>query len=83
VLALDDELRLAEGVMIASMVHVEMGANKHRDVVGPHAKLGQALDDVLVWRGWRHARPWRVVFRQPAINEHVLASARLYEVAPH
>src|ERR1700730_11835937 len=58
VLALDDEFGLRKGVMISSMVYVEMRADEDIDVVRTQSECGKVLDHVFfILGGWRAGRP--------------------------
>src|SRR5215470_7912142 len=45
--ALDDEFRLRKGIVIAGMVHVEMGTDEEIDVIRMQAKIGEVLKHIF------------------------------------
>src|SRR5258708_7783552 len=82
VFALDDEFRLRKGIVIARMVHVEMGTDEEIDVVRMQTKTGEVLKHIFFILGWWRSWWWRVVRREPTIDEDVLAIAGLNKIAP-
>src|SRR6266571_2637631 len=82
VFALDDEFRLRKGIVIARMVHVEMGTDEEIDVVRVQAKTGEVLKHIFSILGWWRSWWWRVVRRKSTIDEDVLAIAGLNKIAP-
>ena len=54
--ALNNELRVREGIVIADMVDIEMGADQQVDVIGVQAEIGEMLDHILFSLGRSHPR---------------------------
>src|SRR5437868_192884 len=82
VFTLDDEFRPRKGIVIARVVHVEMGADQKVDIVRTQPKIGEMLKHIFLVLGRR--RSWRrcVTGRESTIDEDVLPIARLDEIAP-
>jgi hypothetical protein len=76
VFSLDDQFRPREGIMIAGMIHVEMGTNQDVNIVRAQAQIGQVLNYIS-----RILGGLRVIWRQPAINQDMLVIASFDEVA--
>jgi hypothetical protein len=82
VLALDNEFRLRKGIVIARVVHIEMGTDEQRDVVRMQAQISQMLQHIFFMLGWWCSWWWRVVRRESTIDEDVLFIAGLNQIAP-
>src|SRR5579884_1407606 len=81
VLALNDEFSLRKGIVVARVVHIEMGTDEHIDVVRSQAKIGEMLDHIFLLLGWWHSRRQLDIRRKSAVNEDVLAITGLDEIA--
>src|SRR5258706_3898120 len=55
VLALDNELRIGKGIVVAGVIDVEMGTDHDVDVIGAQAQRGQMREYVLFVLGSRSA----------------------------
>src|SRR6266567_4173107 len=82
VFTLDDEFRLRKGIVIARVVHVEMGADQKVDIVRVQPKSGKMLKHIFLVPGRRRSRRWRVTGRESTIDENVLPITRLDKIAP-
>src|SRR5215467_594019 len=78
--ALDDEFRLRKGIVIASMVHVEMGTDEEIDVIRMQAKISEVLKHIFSILGCWRSRWGRVVRRKSTIDEDVRAIAGLNKI---
>src|SRR5438067_558616 len=56
VLALDDEFGLRKGIVIACMVHVEMGTNDEIDLIRTQTKIREMLKHIFFIVGRGHSR---------------------------
>ena len=81
VFALDNVFCLRKSIVIARMVHVEMGTDEEIDIGMSQAKIGELLKHIFSLPGWRRPRWWRVVRRESAINQDMLSIAGLDEIA--
>jgi hypothetical protein len=48
VFALDNEFRFRKGIVIARVVHVEMGTDEHSDVVRMQTQLSELLQHIFL-----------------------------------
>src|SRR5712692_2284446 len=81
VFALDDEFRLPKGIVIARMVHVEMGADKDIDIVRAQTQIGELLDHIFFVLCFRRSRRQRCIRGEPAIDQDMLPIAGFDEIA--
>src|SRR5205814_473094 len=81
VFTLDDMFCLRKGVVIACMVHVEMGADQKIDIIRVQPKIGKLLDHIFPLLGWWHPWRWLILRWQPTIDQNILPIARLHEIA--
>src|SRR5689334_23323335 len=81
VFALNDEFGFRKGIVVACMVHVEMGADEYIDVVRSQAKIGEMLKHIFFLLGWWHSGRQLDIRRQSAVNQDALAIAGLDEIA--
>src|SRR5437868_12269667 len=81
VFALDDEFRLRKGIVIAHVVHVEMGTDEDIDIVRTQTQSGELSDHIVFLRGWNRPGRQRDIWGESAINQDMLPSAGLDEIA--
>src|ERR1700674_450777 len=82
VFTLDDEFRLRKGIVIARVVHVEMGTDQKVDIARAQTKSGEMLKHIFLVLGRRRSWRWRVIGRESTIDEDVLLITRLNKIAP-
>src|SRR5262245_48439918 len=80
--ALDDEFRLCKEIVIAGMIHVEMGTDEEIDVVRMQAKTGEVLEHIFFVFGWWRSWWGHVVRRKSTVDEDVFSIAGLNKIAP-
>src|ERR1700732_879900 len=80
VFTLNEELRVAKGIMVAAVIDIEMRGNHRRNVFGAQPQRGEMLEHICFVRGRRHP-DHRSTREHPTIDENVLSIAHHSEIA--
>src|SRR6266699_4276222 len=73
VFALDNEFRFRKGIVIARVVHIEMGTDEQSDVVSMQTQISEMLQHIFFILGWWRSWWWHVVCRKSTIDEDVFS----------